>query len=106
MKSKLFVAITILFLVMMVAPSEAYYFDFASSSPQRDVHLHFDGYNDALYLAGHPFIAADALIKFAKDYGRKVTRSRTNIAGQIEMHADAYIAGERKHSNPMDIEIN
>jgi len=64
----------------MVAPGNAYYFDFAESAPQRVVHLHIESYSDALYLAGHPVIAADALIDFAQDYGRTVTRSRANIA--------------------------
>jgi hypothetical protein len=106
MKSKACVIIVVLVLLVLVAPSNAYYFDFAGSAPYRVVHLHFDGYGDALTLAGYPYIAADALIDFARDYGRTVTRSSSDIAWQIEYHADAYIAGERQHSNPMDIEIN
>jgi hypothetical protein len=99
--------ISSLILIAIVAPGSAYYFDFANNQKSLcDVHLHFDGYSDALILAAHPGVAADALIDFAKDYGREVTKWKSDIAGQIELHADAYIAGERAHSNPMDIEIN
>ncbi len=101
------VIISSLILIAMMAPGSAYYFDFANNQKSLcDVHLHFEGYEDAAYLAAYPLIAADALIDFAKDYGREVTKWKSDIAWQIEYHADAYIAGERTHSNPMDIEIN
>jgi hypothetical protein len=100
--------ISALVLIAMVDPGSAYYFDFAAGGKsQCNVHLHFDGYSDAAYLAAHPRIAADALMDFASDYGRKVTRSKGNIAGQIEEHALAWMAGyNRDQTNPMDIEIN
>lgn len=102
------IAIIALVLIAMMSPGNAYYFDFAASGKSLcNVHLHFDGYSDASILAAHPGIAAEALMDFARDYGRKVTRSKSNIAWQIEMHADAWMAGyNRGQTNPMDIEVN
>jgi hypothetical protein len=102
------VIISALVLIAMVAPGSAYYFDFAASGKSLcDVHLHFDGYSDAAILAAHPGVAADALMSFARDYGRKVTRSESDVAWQIEEHADAWMAGyNRDQTNPMDIEVN
>jgi len=100
--------ISALVFIALAAPGSAYYFDFAASgTSQCDDHLHFDGYSDASILAAHPGIAAEALMGFARDYGRKVTRSESNVAWQIEEHAVAWMGGyNRDQTNPMDIEVN
>lgn len=106
MKGKIYAIIGFLLLAATVGPSSAYFFNFAESAPQRVVQLHIESYNDAIFLNDRPLIAADALIDFATEYGRTVSRSKFNIASQIQIHAAGYLFGERNHSNPMDIEIN
>lgn len=106
MKGKMYAIIGFLLLAATVAPSSVYFFNFAESAPQRVVQLHIVCYDDAISLNDHPLIAADALIDFETEYGRTVSRSKFNIASQIQIHAAGYLFGERNHSNPMDIEIN
>ena len=80
----MYAIIGFLLLAATVAPSSVYFFNFAESAPQRVVQLHIVCYDDAISLNDHPLIAADALIDFATEYGRTVSRSKFNIASQIQ----------------------
>ena len=93
--------------ICLIAPSNAYYYEFADYDPDGVVQLYYDG-NEAAHLASPTgaIAAGDMLIQFAKDYGRTVTRSRAAIWGEIQLHALGWLAGEHSHSNPMDISIN
>lgn len=101
----------------MVTPAEAY--TVAPSSGQNNpcngwglnnnlankvVQLCYSG-NEASSLAAFPDYAADVVIHVAQQKGMSIQRSKGSISGEIRAHALGWIAGERVHSNPMDIEM-
>jgi len=48
---------------------------------------------------------AACIINIAKQEGYVVVKSQSNMAYEIRVHIAGYIAGERVHSNPIDIEL-
>lgn len=100
----LMMAVTLGAGVLAPTPVEAY-----SVQPQPGgadvVQVYIDGYWDAWCLYSFPQYAADAVIYVAKMRGMDIQRSKSSIVGEIRVHAAAYMAGERQHSNPMDIEM-
>lgn len=107
MKGNQRIIIGALILLAMVSHSNAYYFEFADSSPENVVQLYFEE-KEVVQLASAfgSNNAAKHLIDFAKGYGRDVSRNRTVIADDISGHALEWIAGKKDQSNPMDIALN
>lgn len=87
-------------LVLLTMPASAY--QLKKSGP-HSIQVYYTR-SEAKYLAGYgcAFAASDVM-SMAKKQKMNPKRSFTSVEDEIEAHAAAYLAGERIHSNPIDI---
>jgi hypothetical protein len=100
MKKMIKILMALVVLISLIMPASAYQLE---KSGKHSIQVSYTK-SEAKYLAGYGCaIAAGDVLRMAKKENMKPKRSFMSIADEIQAHAVAYLAGERIHSNPVDI---